>query len=316
VEIGFVGLGRMGGNMAERLRRGGHTVYGFDRSQSAPRDVSSLEELVRKLAKPRVVWVMVPSGEPTRETIRALGELLEPGDIVVDGGNSRYTDDPVHAELLGAKGIGYIDAGVSGGVWGLENGYALMVGGDPEHVARVKPVFDTLKPAGPGGYVHAGAVGAGHFAKMVHNGIEYGIMQAYGEGYELLRAADTVTNVPEIFRSWTQGTVIRSWLLDLLVRALDADPDLATVRGRAEDSGEGRWTLQAAIEHAVPMPVIAAALFARFASRQDDSPAMKVVAALRKQFGGHAITSAAGSFEAGADAPDAGVSPADVRPRG
>jgi 6-phosphogluconate dehydrogenase len=302
--------------MAERLRRGGHTVYGFDRSQSAPRDVSSLEELARKLAKPRVVWVMVPSGEPTRETIHALGELLEPGDIVVDGGNSRYTDDQVHAEMLGAKGIGYLDAGVSGGVWGLENGYALMVGGDPEHVARVKPIFDTLKPEGPGGYVHAGAVGAGHFAKMVHNGIEYGIMQAYGEGYELLRASDMVANVPEIFRSWTQGTVIRSWLLDLLVRALDADPDLTTVRGRAEDSGEGRWTLQAAIEHAVPMPVIAAALFARFASRQDDSPAMKVVAALRKQFGGHAIISAAGSAEKGADAPGADVSPADVRPGG
>jgi 6-phosphogluconate dehydrogenase len=314
MEIGFVGLGRMGGNMAERLRRGGHTVFGFDRAQSAPRDVASLEELVQKLSKPRVIWVMVPSGEPTREAVHALGELLEPGDIVVDGGNSRYTDDQVHAEQLGAKAIGYIDAGVSGGVWGLENGYALMVGGDPDHVARVKPVFDTLKPAGRGGYVHAGAAGAGHFAKMVHNGIEYGIMQAYGEGYELLQAADMVTDVPAVFASWTEGTVIRSWLLDLLVRALEADPDLATLRGRAEDSGEGRWTLQAAIEHAVPMPVIAAALFARFASRQDDSPAMKVVAALRNQFGGHAITSSAGSFQQGADAPGADVSPADVRP--
>jgi 6-phosphogluconate dehydrogenase len=314
VEIGFVGLGRMGGNMAERLRRGGHTVYGYDRSQSAPRDVSSLEELVQKLSKPRVVWVMVPSGEPTRQTVRALGEILEPGDLIVDGGNSRYTDDQAHAEQLGKLGIGYVDAGVSGGVWGLENGYALMVGGTPEHVAMVKPVFDTLKPAGAGGYVHAGAVGAGHFAKMVHNGIEYGIMQAYGEGYELLRAADAVTNVPDIFRSWTHGTVIRSWLLDLLVRALDEDPDLVQLRGYAEDSGEGRWTLQAAIEHAVPMPVIAAALFARFASRQDDSPAMKVVAALRNQFGGHAVTAAAGSFEKGADAPGADVSPADVAP--
>jgi 6-phosphogluconate dehydrogenase len=309
VEIGFVGLGRMGGNMSERLRRGGHTVVGYDRSESAPRDVATLEELVQKLSKPRAVWVMVPSGEPTRETVHTLGDMLEPGDLIIDGGNSRYTDDMAHAEHLDAKGIGYLDVGVSGGVWGLEYGYALMVGGAVDHVARLQPIFDTLKPEGQGGYVHAGTVGAGHFAKMVHNGIEYGIMQAYGEGWELLRAADAVTNVPEIFRSWTQGTVIRSWLLDLLVRALDADPDLEAIRGRAEDSGEGRWTLQAAIEHAVPMPVIAAALFARFASRQDDSPAMKVVAALRNQFGGHAVTSAAGSFEKGADSPGADVTP-------
>jgi 6-phosphogluconate dehydrogenase len=230
---------------------------------------------------------MVPSGEPTRATVRDLGELLEAGDVIVDGGNSRYTDDQVHAEMLGKKGIRYVDAGVSGGVWGLQNGYALMVGGDDDAVALVQPAFDTLKPS-EGGFVHAGKVGAGHFAKMVHNGIEYGIMQAYGEGYELLETSELVTEVPDVFRSWTQGTVIRSWLLDLLVRALDEDPDLKKIRGWAEDSGEGRWTLQAAIEHAVPMPVIAAALFARFQSRQDDSPAMKVVAALRNQFGGHA----------------------------
>jgi len=309
VEIGFVGLGRMGSNMAKRLRRGGHTVYGFDRSQSAPRDVNRLEDLVEKLSRPRVVWVMVPSGEPTRATVRVLGDLLEPDDVIIDGGNSRYTDDQQHAEMLRPKSIGYLDAGVSGGVWGLEYGYALMVGGDADLVARVKPIFETLEPAGRGGYVHAGGVGAGHFAKMVHNGIEYGMMQAYGEGYELLRAADMVTDVPAVFASWTEGTVIRSWLLDLLVRALEADPDLATIRGRAEDSGEGRWTLQAAIEHAVPMPVIAAALFARFASRQDDSPAMKVVAALRNQFGGHTPTAAASS-------PGAGVSPADAGPSG
>jgi 6-phosphogluconate dehydrogenase len=287
VEIGLVGLGKMGGNMAERLRRAGHTVVGFDRNESAPRDVDSLEELVQKLQKPRVVWVMVPSGDPTRATVRDLGELLESGDVVVDGGNSRYTDDQVHAKMLGEKGIQYVDAGVSGGVWGLQNGYALMVGGDDDAVAKVQPAFDTLKPS-EGGFVHAGKVGAGHFAKMVHNGIEYGIMQAYGEGYELLESSELVTEVPDIFRSWTQGTVIRSWLLDLLVRALDEDPDLKRIRGWAEDSGEGRWTLQAAIEHAVPMPVIAAALFARFSSRQDDSPAIKVVAALRNQFGGHA----------------------------
>jgi 6-phosphogluconate dehydrogenase len=300
VEIGLVGLGKMGGNMAERLRRGGHTVVGFDRSESSPRDVDTLEGLVRKLSKPRVVWVMVPSGEPTRATVRDLGALLEEGDVLVDGGNSRYTDDQVHAAMLAEKGVGYVDAGVSGGVWGLQNGYALMVGGDTDDVAKVQPAFDTLKPS-EGGFVHAGKVGAGHFAKMVHNGIEYGIMQAYGEGYELLETSDLVTEVPDVFRSWTQGTVIRSWLLDLLVRALDQDPDLKKIRGWAEDSGEGRWTLQAAIEHAVPMPVIAAALFARFASRQDDSPAMKVVAALRSQFGGHATKSE--------DEPTPGITP-------
>ena len=288
VEIGLIGLGKMGGNMAERLRRGGHTVVGYDRNESSPRDVASLEELVQKLAKPRVVWVMVPSGDATRATVRELGDLLESGDVLVDGGNSRYTDDQVHAQMLGEKGIGYVDAGVSGGVWGLQNGYALMVGGAAEDVAKVQPALDTLKPS-EGGFVHAGKVGAGHFSKMVHNGIEYGIMQAYGEGYELLESSDLVTEVPDVFRSWTQGTVIRSWLLDLLVRALDQDPELAKIRGWAEDSGEGRWTLQAAIEHAVPMPVIAAALFARFSSRQEDSPAMKVVAALRNQFGGHAV---------------------------
>ena len=300
MEIGLIGLGKMGGNMAERLRRGGHTVVGFDRNESSPRDVSSLEELVQKLAKPRVIWVMVPSGDPTRATVRELNELLESGDVVVDGGNSRYTDDLVHADMLKEKGIGYVDAGVSGGVWGLQNGYALMVGGDEENVAKVQPAFDTLKPS-EGGFVHAGSVGAGHFSKMVHNGIEYGIMQAYGEGYELLETSGLVTEVPDVFRSWTQGTVIRSWLLDLLVRALDEDPDLHKIRGWAEDSGEGRWTLQAAIEHAVPMPVIAAALFARFASRQDDSPAMKVVAALRNQFGGHATRSE--------DEPTPGITP-------
>ena len=285
MDIGLVGLGKMGGNMRTRLRDAGHTVVGYDRNPDVS-DADSLEAMVERLPSPKVVWVMVPSGDPTRATVRDLGELLEAGDVVVDGGNSRYTDDQVHAAMLGEKGIGYVDAGVSGGVWGLQNGYALMVGGDEASVAKVQPVFDTLKPS-EGGFVHAGHVGAGHFAKMVHNGIEYGIMQAYGEGYELLETSELVTEVPDVFRSWTQGTVIRSWLLDLLVRALDEDPDLKRIRGWAEDSGEGRWTLQAAIEHAVPMPVIAAALFARFSSRQEDSPAMKVVAALRNQFGGH-----------------------------
>jgi 6-phosphogluconate dehydrogenase len=232
---------------------------------------------------------MVPAGEPTRQTVERLGELLEAGDVVVDGGNSKYTDDAVHAEQLAATGIGYLDVGVSGGVWGLDNGYALMVGGEPGHVRLLQPVFDTLKPEGNYGFVHAGPVGAGHFTKMVHNGIEYGIMQAYAEGYELLAADPIVENVTGTFTSWKSGTVIRSWLLDLMVRALEVDPKLEQVRGWAEDSGEGRWTVEAAIDNAVPMPVISAALFARFSSRQGDSPAMKVVAALRNQFGGHAV---------------------------
>ncbi|MGH8891238.1 MAG: phosphogluconate dehydrogenase (NAD(+)-dependent, decarboxylating) [Acidothermaceae bacterium] len=287
-EIGLVGLGRMGGNMRQRLRDAGHTVVGYDRNPDVS-DATSLEDLVSKLSAPRKIWVMVPAGEPTRATIEELGNLLEPGDVVVDGGNSKYTDDKVHADKLGEKGIGFVDAGVSGGVWGLKNGYALMVGGDADHVALVQPAFDALKPPGDFGYVHAGSVGAGHFAKMVHNGIEYGMMQAYAEGYELLAATDVTTDVPAIFKSWREGTVIRSWLLDLMDAALSADPKLDKVRGWAEDSGEGRWTIEAAIDHAVPMPVITASLFARFSSRQDDSPAMKVVASLRNQFGGHAI---------------------------
>jgi 6-phosphogluconate dehydrogenase len=303
--LGMVGLGRMGGNMAERLRRGGHTVVGYDRSEDSGRDVASLEELVRELPTPRVVWVMVPAGDPTYETVDALAELLEPGDVVVDGGNSRYTDDQRHSADLEDKGIGFVDCGVSGGVWGLTEGYALMVGGGTEEVAKVQPFFDTLKPDGDFGFVHAGEVGAGHFAKMVHNGIEYGLMQAYAEGWELMRASDVVTDVTEVVRSWRQGTVIRSWLLDLMVNALDEDDDLGKLRGYAEDSGEGRWTVEAAIDHAVPLPVITAALFARFASRQDDAPAMKMIAALRNQFGGHAVTAAAGSEDVGVDAPGA-----------
>ena len=289
MQIGMIGLGRMGGNMAERLRLARHEVVGYDRDPGIS-DVASLEELAERLAAPRTVWVMVPAGEPTRQTIAELHGLLEAGDVVIDGGNSHYVDDQENARLLGTRKIGFIDAGVSGGVWGLKNGYGLMVGGDDADVSRVMPIFEALKPAGESGFVHAGKAGAGHFAKMVHNGIEYGIMQAYAEGYELLAAADIVTDVPGAFRSWREGTVIRSWLLDLLCRALDEDPGLEKIRGVAEDSGEGRWTVQAAIEHAVPMPVISAALFARFASRQEDSPAMKVVAALRNQFGGHAVT--------------------------
>ena len=289
MQIGMIGLGKMGGNMAERLRRAGHDVVGYDHHPER-RDVATLAELRDRLSAPRAVWVMVPAGGPTQQTIDELKGLLEAGDLIIDGGNSHYVDDQEHAKMLGETGIHFVDAGVSGGVWGLQNGYGLMVGGDDEDVHRLMPVFEALKPEGEFGFVHAGKVGAGHFAKMVHNGIEYGIMQAYAEGYELLAATDIVTDVAGAFCSWRGGTVIRSWLLDLLCKALTEDPGLEKIRGVAQDSGEGRWTVQAAIDHAVPMPVISAALFARFASRQDDSPAMKVVAALRNQFGGHAVT--------------------------
>ncbi|GAA3160135.1 decarboxylating 6-phosphogluconate dehydrogenase [Planomonospora alba] len=308
MQIGMIGLGKMGGNMAERLRRGGHEVVGYDRDPKLS-DVSSLQELVDRLQAPRAVWVMVPAGAPTQSTIDELGKLLSAGDIVVDGGNSHYVDDQKHGEELAARGIGFVDCGVSGGVWGLENGYALMVGGSQDDVRRLMPVFETLKPEGEDGFVHAGRIGAGHFAKMVHNGIEYGMMQAFAEGWELLEASDVVTDVAGSFKSWRQGTVIRSWLLDLLVRALDEDEHLAGLRGYAQDSGEGRWTVQAAVEHAVPLPVITAALYARFASRQDDSPAMKMVAALRNQFGGHAVTAKEGQVDKGADSPGADVVP-------
>ncbi|TDD48517.1 decarboxylating 6-phosphogluconate dehydrogenase [Nonomuraea terrae] len=308
MQIGMIGLGKMGGNMAERLRRGGHEVVGYDRDPAIS-DVGSLKELVERLQAPRAIWVMVPAGKPTQTTVDDLGQLLSEGDLVVDGGNSHYADDQKHAAELAQKGIGFVDCGVSGGVWGLQNGYALMCGGDRSDVDRLMPIFETLKPEGRDGFVHAGDVGAGHFAKMVHNGIEYGMMQAFAEGWELLEASDIVKDVKGSFASWRTGTVIRSWLLDLLVRALDDDEHLEQLRGYAQDSGEGRWTVQAAVDHAVPLPVITAALYARFASRQDDSPAMKVVAALRNQFGGHAITAAEGSHAKGADAPGADVTP-------
>ena len=293
MHLGLIGLGRMGGNMRERIRAAGHQVTGYART-SPDRDVTSLEELVAALPAPRVVWVMVPPGAATDATITALGDLLSAGDLVVDGGNTKFTDDVVHAQELGAKGIGFLDCGVSGGIWGKENGYGLMCGGDAAHVEMVMPIFDALRPEGPRdeGFVHAGEAGAGHYVKMVHNGIEYGLMQAYAEGFELLLAQDIVKDVPGSFRAWTRGTVVRSWLLDLMVKALEEDPGLSQIRGYVNDSGEGRWTVEEAIAHAVPAPVITAALFARFSSRQDDSPQMKAVAALRNQFGGHPVTKA------------------------
>jgi 6-phosphogluconate dehydrogenase len=287
MQLGLVGLGRMGGNMRERLRRAGHEVVGYDPNPDIS-DVPGLADLVEKLSAPRIVWIMVPQ-QYTEDTVDKLRDLLSTGDLVIDGGNSKFTDDQPRAERLAERGVGYMDVGVSGGIWGLNNGYALMVGGSDEDVAKAQPIFDALKPEGDFGFAHAGPVGAGHYAKMVHNGIEYGLMHAFAEGYELLEAAEYVTDVPAVFRSWRSGTVIRSWLLDLLSDSLEHDPKLESLRGYADDTGEGRWTVEEAIRLAVPMNVIAASLFARFSSRQEDSPTMKAVAALRNQFGGHPV---------------------------
>ncbi|MDD7834347.1 MULTISPECIES: phosphogluconate dehydrogenase (NAD(+)-dependent, decarboxylating) [Paenarthrobacter] len=289
VHIGLIGLGKMGFNMRERMRKGGIEVTGFDRNPDVT-DVASVDELIAALPAPRVVWVMVPSGEITDAVVTELGEKLSPGDMVIDGGNSRFTEDQKHAAALADKGIRFADCGVSGGVWGLQNGYGLMAGGSEEDIELAMPIFDALRPEGDraDSFVHVGGVGAGHYAKMVHNGIEYGLMQAYAEGYELLAAKDIVKDLPGTFRAWQKGTVVRSWLLDLMVKALDEDPGLASIDDYVEDSGEGRWTVEEAIANAVPAPAITAALFARFASREDNSPAMKMVSALRHQFGGHA----------------------------
>lgn len=294
MHIGIIGLGKMGANMRDRFRAGGIDVTGYDRNPGLT-DVASTAALVEALPSPRLVWVMVPAGSITTAVITELSGLLEDGDLVIDGGNSRFTDDFTHAALLAKTGVNYIDAGVSGGVWGLHNGFGLMVGGSAEQVARAMPVFDALRPEGPReeGFVHAGEVGAGHYAKMVHNGIEYALMQSYAEGYELLeKRDDLIKDVPGIFKAWQRGTVVRSWLLELLVKALDEDPDLGAIEGFVDDSGEGRWTIEEAINNAVPVPTISAAIFARFVSRQEDSPAMKAVAALRNQFGGHAVKKA------------------------
>ena len=293
MKIGLVGLGKMGNNMRTRLQRADIDVVGYDTNPDVS-DVPDYAALVAALPAPRLVWVMVPAGRITDSFVDSLAEVLEAGDTVIDGGNTRWTDDEKHAVQLDARGIGFLDVGVSGGVWGLQNGYGLMVGGSDEQVQQFMPVFDALRPPGPReeGFVHAGPPGAGHYTKMVHNGIEYAIMQAYAEGYELLEASNNVTDVPGTFKAWQRGTVIRSWLLELMVRALDEDPDFTEIDGYVDDSGEGRWTLEEAIEHAVPMPALSGAIFARFVSRQDQSPAMKAVAALRNQFGGHAVKAA------------------------
>jgi 6-phosphogluconate dehydrogenase len=290
----------MGANMATRLIRGGHEVVAFDVDREAVNKAAeagaipadSLEDAVSKLDPPRIVWLMVPAGDITTDTIEQIGNLLGDGDAVIDGGNSRYTDSIARAEALESKGVSFLDAGTSGGIWGLEAGFCLMVGGDRDAFEMAEPIFETLAPEN--GYAHVGPSGAGHFTKMVHNGIEYALMQAYGEGFELLHESDFDLDTSQIAELWRHGSVVRSWLLDLAAKAFESDHDLEEVAPYIDDSGEGRWTLNYAIEHAVPVPTIATALFARFASRQDASFSGKVIAALRKEFGGHATHKPAG----------------------
>jgi 6-phosphogluconate dehydrogenase len=295
MQIGFVGLGRMGLNMVTRLVRGGHTVVAYDRSADAvaraeaagARGVSTLEALIEGLAPPRAVWVMVPSGDPTESTVSALGRILAAGDAIIDGGNTNFHDDVRRAQALGAKRVDYVDAGTSGGIWGLQEGYCLMVGGTPEVCARLEPIFLTLAPKD--GYLRVGDHGAGHYVKMIHNGIEYGLMQAYAEGFELMHASDYGIDLGAVAKLWNQGSVVRSWLLELTARALAEDADLSSLKGYVEDSGEGRWTLHEGIDRAVPLPVLTAALFTRFRSRADNPFSERMLAALRNQFGGHAV---------------------------
>lgn len=290
MKLGMIGLGKMGANMAERLRRHGHEVVGMDPAKPEA-DAATLDALVPLLDapdQPRVAWSMVPAGPITDQTVEQLGRLLSPGDLVIDGGNSNYLDSIRHGQQLGELGIHFVDCGTSGGVWGLQNGYALMVGGTPEAVGVAQPIFDALAPAK--GFAHVGPVGAGHYTKMIHNGIEYGLMQAYAEGYAILEASPLGIDVEAAIGSWQEGSVVRSWLLDLLIKALEETPDLDGIAPVAADSGEGRWTVTEAIANGVAAPVISAALFARFVSQtREDDKAMKVISALRNQFGGHAI---------------------------
>ncbi len=286
MQLGMIGLGRMGGNMRERLRRGGHDVIGYARNPKVA-DVGSLSELVDGLAAPRTVWLMIPAGDPTEQTTQELSGLLQTGDLIIDGGNSNFRDSIRRGAELEKQGLLFIDAGTSGGVWGLYVGYCLMVGGSDEAFRRVEPALKALAP--PDGYAHVGPVGAGHFTKMVHNGIEYAMLQAYAEGFEILDASQFELDMHQIAALWNHGSVVRSWLLELAESAFDKDPALSNIRGYVDDSGEGRWTVFGAINENVPAPTIAASLFARFTSRQDDSFAMRVIAALRNEFGGHAV---------------------------
>jgi 6-phosphogluconate dehydrogenase len=295
MQLGMIGLGRMGANMTTRLQQGGQSVVVYDRNPDAVAQsvaggatgATSLADLVAKLNPPRAVWIMVPSGKPTDDTVEALLELLSVGDAIIDGGNSNYHDSMARADQAKKHGIDFIDAGTSGGVWGLEFGYCLMVGGDDAAVKRVEPIFLTLAP--PDGYAHVGPCGAGHFSKMVHNGIEYGMLAAYGEGFEILEKSQFHYDLHQLAKLWLQGSVVRSWLLELAEMAFRKDPTLSKIRGYVDDSGEGRWTVQAAIDESVPAPVITMALISRFVSRQDESFSAKVIAALRNEFGGHAV---------------------------
>jgi 6-phosphogluconate dehydrogenase len=294
MQIGFIGLGRMGGNMVTRLVRGGHSVVGYDPSPAARQTVTaagargedSIKALVEALTPPRAVWVMVPAGEATDSVLRELAGRLEPGDLVVDGGNAHYKDDVRRARELAERSVGYVDAGVSGGIWGLEQGYCIMAGGETAAIQRLAPVLAALAPAN--GWLHVGPVGSGHYVKMIHNGIEYGMMQAYAEGFELMSASEYGLDLAAIAQLWNQGSVVRSWLLELTAGVLAANPRLDGLKPWVEDSGEGRWTVQDAVEKAVPAPAITAALFARFRSRREASFADRLLAALRNAFGGHA----------------------------
>ncbi|MQA28294.1 MAG: decarboxylating 6-phosphogluconate dehydrogenase [Luteitalea sp.] len=298
MQLGFVGLGKMGLNMVTRLTRGGHEIVAFDRSPDAVRNaeaagasgVASLEALVAALPPRRAVWLMVPSGAPTESTVAALGSLLAAGDVIIDGGNTNFHDDLRRAEALRQKQIAYVDAGTSGGIWGLQEGYCLMVGGETDVCRSLEPIFLTLAP--PDGYLHVGGSGSGHYVKMIHNGIEYGLMQAYAEGFELMHTSDFKIDVGRVASLWMHGSVVRSWLLELAGRALAADGDLSDLDAYVEDSGEGRWTLHEGIERSVPLPVLTAALFTRFRSRADNPFGERLLAALRNQFGGHPVRSA------------------------
>jgi 6-phosphogluconate dehydrogenase len=297
MQIGFIGLGRMGLNMVTRLQRGGHSVVAYDRSADAvaraaaegAKGVSTLDTLIEELAPPRAVWVMVPAGEPTESTVSALGRLLSAGDTIIDGGNTNFHDDVRRAQALECRRLEYVDAGTSGGIWGLQEGYCLMVGGKAEVCKRLEPIFLTLAPAD--GYLRVGDHGAGHYVKMVHNAIEYGLMQAYAEGFELMHKSDYKIDLGAVAGLWNHGSVVRSWLLELTARALTDDADLSTLEGYVEDSGEGRWTLHEAIDRGVPLAVTTAALFTRFRSREDNPFSERLLAALRNQFGGHAVKS-------------------------